>query len=168
MMKAFRQQHFERSRAAYADKAKGSIVEHLLSSEQLIRIQDAFVPEDADAKRSLSVTAALGHRLAFLLSYAGALRCESTRSLELSDLSTLFVEKEGRKGCILLILSLGQGKTNHFGKLDRTAIMRHRSPEMCAVGALALYLFCRFHLRHEQFPSFAKSEEFFIIKYFSL
>ena len=164
MMKAFRKQAFERSRETYADKAKGSIVEHLLSSTQLVSIQDAFVPEGADAKRSISVTAALGHRLAFLLSYAGALRCESTRNLELSDLSTLFVEKEGPKGCTLLVLSLGQGKTNHFGRLDRTAIMRHRLPEMCAVGALGLYLFCRFHMRHEPFPSFARSGDFFYNK----
>ena len=164
MMKAFKRQNFNRSRETYADKTKGSIVEHLLSSTQLISIQDAFVPEGVEAERSISVTAALGHRLAFLLSYAGALRCESTRNLEISDLSTLFVEKEGPKGCTLLVLSLGQGKTNHFGKLDRTAIMRHRLPEMCAVGALGLYLFCRFHLRHEPFPSFARSEDFFYNK----
>ncbi|CAD6566536.1 MAG: hypothetical protein TREMPRED_002724 [Tremellales sp. Tagirdzhanova-0007] len=45
MMKAFKRQIFNRSRETYADKAKGSIVEHLLSSTQLISIQDAFVPE---------------------------------------------------------------------------------------------------------------------------
>ena len=42
--------------------------------------------------------------------------------------------------------------------------MRHRSPEMCAVGALAIYFFCRFHMRNEQFPSFAQSEDFFYNK----
>ena len=78
----------------------------LLTTQQLISIQDAFVPvagSDASGDAT-SQTAQFGHRLAFLLSYAGALRGESTRTIELSDLSTVFAENEGQKGCNLLVL----------------------------------------------------------------
>ena len=142
-MKSFARLSQQTDRIACADKAKGSIVDNLLSSSQLIDIQDAFVPavNSTASTRSTSLTADLGHRLAFMLSYSGALRCETTRNLELSDLSVVTAEKEGRTGCVLLVLSLGQGKTNQFGRIDRTAIMRHIRPEMCAQGALAVYFF---------------------------
>ena len=148
------------------DKAKNSAIEYHLTTAQLSAIADGFLPlpNSLAAKNPLSNTAALGHRLSFLLSYAAALRGESTRLFELSDLSTIFAEKEGANGATLVVMTLGQGKTNKFGKYDRTAIMRHRHVELCAQGALALYLFCRFHLRGELFPSFQTSKEWFFNK----
>ena len=148
------------------DKAKGSSIEYHLTTQQLSAIADGFIPLPGTvaSRSSPSNTAALGHRLSFLLSYAAALRGESTRLFELSDLSTIFAEKEGAAGATLLVMTLGQGKTNKFGKYDRTAIMRHRHVELCAQGAVATYLFCRFHLRGEQFPSFQTSKDWFFNK----
>ena len=83
---------------------------------------------------------------------------------ELSDLSTIFAEKVGAAGATLLVMTLGQGKTNKFGKYDRTAIIRHHHVEFCAQGAVATYLFCRFQLRGEQFPSFQTSKDWFFDK----
>ena len=83
--------------------------------------------------------------------------------IELSDLSTVFAEKEGANGCELLVLTLGEGKTNKYGRYTRSAIMRHRDVEMCAIGALALYLFSRYH-RGETFPTFGQREDWFFEK----
>ena len=165
-MKSLSRQGHLRNRLNMKDKAKNSSIEYHLTTAQLSAIADGFVPlPNSLAIRSpLSNTAALGHRLSFLLSYAAALRGESTRLFELSDLSTIFAEKEGANGATLVVMTLGQGKTNKFGKYDRTAIMRHRRVELCAQGGLALYLFCRFHLRGEQFPSFQTSKDWFFNK----
>ena len=165
-MKYFRIQAHSRNRINCVDKARNSIIENFITSKQLCSIQDAFIPlsDDPAALNQTSLTCQLAARMAFLLSYAGALRGESTRMIELSDLSSVFAEKEGAKGCDLLVLTLGEGKTNKYGKYTRSAIMRHRDVEMCATGALALYLFSRYHFRGEPFPSFDRREHWFFEK----
>lgn len=151
---------FENDRIAAVDKAKGSAIEDTFTYRDLTRIQDAFLPKSDDpaAGRALSLAAAFSHRAAFLLSYHGALRCESTRHLDFSDLATIFAENEGLKGSHLLLLTLGKGKTNRFGKYDRTALMRSKNVEMCAHGALALLLFIRHHVRGAPQISFELNE----------
>jgi hypothetical protein len=47
-----------------------------------------------------------------------------------------------------------QGKTNAEGRIDQTGVLRHRDPSLCAVGAIALHLFSRFHLAKESRPNF--------------
>ena len=42
--------------------------------------------------------------------------------------------------------------------------MRHRDVAMCAQGALALYLSCRYHIRGEAFPTFGESKDWFFEK----
>lgn len=164
-VKSLRTHAAETKRSNCHDKAKGSHIDNWLTTSQLVRIQDAFLDlPPGKAGRKSSLGAALAHRTAFLLSYAGALRCESTRNLELSDMSSLFAEGEGSSPCTLLILTLGQGKTNKYGKYDRTAVMRHRQPELCAQSAVALYLFYRFHELGHAFPSFEASRDWFFNK----
>jgi hypothetical protein len=157
---------FQRNRVSCNDKAKGSIIESIMSRHDLNKIQKAFLPspDEAAAERSQFLSAHLGHRFAFLLSYAATLRCESTRLLELSDLASIRFDDEGRNGADILVWSLGQGKTNQFGKIDRTAVMRHVDVEMCCQGATALALFDRFHIRKNPFPSFDRSINWYYLK----
>ena len=137
-------------------------MDNWLTLAQIRGITDAFLPPALSNRRSL--VAALGHRLSWLMSYAGCLRGDSVRKLELSDLLTLHLEGEGSTPCNLMVLTLGQGKTNRFGKYDRTAIMRHREPNLCSQGALALYFVALWEVLEEDFPSFHRSSDFFQIK----
>ena len=48
-----------------------------------------------------------------------------------------------------------EGKTNINSRLDFHASLRHRHPELCSVGAVALYFFSMFHIIKQQRPDFA-------------
>jgi hypothetical protein len=39
-----------------------------------------------------------------------------------------------------------EGKTNTNGRIDEHGAFRHRLPELCPVGALAIHLFAYFHV----------------------
>ena len=80
----FRRNTAERNRYSCVDKAKNSIIESYLTTQPLISIKDVIVPvAGSDASgNATSQTAQFAHRLVFLLSFAGALRGESTRTIE--------------------------------------------------------------------------------------
>ena len=48
-----------------------------------------------------------------------------------------------------------QGKTNRNGRIDFHGTFRHRHPELCAVGAVALHLYFTFHVAKCPKPDFA-------------
>ena len=58
------------------------------------------------------------------------------------------------------------GKMNHQGNIESCGALRHRDYRVCPVGALAVYLFWRWHCSGESFPVFRKSEDWFTIRLF--
>ena len=89
-----------------------------------------------------------------LLDHTMLLRGHSTRACQLADLFTLEFQNEGVTPCWPVIMVMDQGKTNQFGKREYAACIRNREVITCPVGALAFYLFYRWHRGGESFPDF--------------
>ena len=53
------------------------------------------------------------------------------------------------------------GKTNQHGKIEYGSSIRHKKVELCSVGALAVYLFSRFHFENEAFPDFSERKNWY-------
>jgi hypothetical protein len=49
---------------------------------------------------------------------------------------------------------IDNGKTNNMGKRQYLGCMRHKEVLFCSQGALAQYLFHRFHLARHPWPDF--------------
>lgn len=60
--------------------------------------------------------------------------------------------------------NLKLGKTNQHGRIEYGAVLRHRSHKSCLIGALAVYLFWRWHCSGESFPCFRTSQDWYNIK----
>jgi hypothetical protein len=89
------------------------------------------------------------YRFTFLMSNFGILRGESLFKAELSDLTSIELVNEGTiHKCTVLVMRIAIGKTNELKTLYGR-IMRHKSLHLCGIGALAMYLFSRFHVSNE-------------------
>ena len=87
----------------------------------------------------------LRDRFCFLMTFSGILRGESLFNCDLSDLCDVIHESPSSGIAVhILVMRIAQGKTNGLKTLYGR-VMRHRDVNQCAVGALALYLFARFH-----------------------
>lgn len=87
--------------------------------------------------------ASLRNRFTMLMTLCGLMRGESMEQADLSDL--LDFHWKGPRDpheMHILIMQICQGKTNDDKKIWGRA-MRHRDVKMCAIGALALYLWYR-------------------------
>jgi hypothetical protein len=89
------------------------------------------------------------------------LRDHSTRACQLPDLFTLEFENEGVTPYWPVIMVMDQGKTNQFGKREHAACIRNRELIACPVGALAFYLFYRWHRGGEHFPDFTSRQHWY-------
>lgn len=56
------------------------------------------------------------------------------------------------------------GKTNQEGNRVYMGAMRHRNPMLCTMGALAQYLFWRWHMSGEPAPSFQRKQDWYRLK----
>jgi hypothetical protein len=83
------------------------------------------------------------------------LRGHSTRACQLPDLLTLEFRNEGVTPSCPVITVIGQEKTNQFGKRECAACLRNKEVIAYPIGALAFYLFYRWHRGEENFPDFA-------------
>jgi hypothetical protein len=85
--------------------------------------------------------------------------------MELADMSLLeFPREEGPTPCFALIFLLSNGKTNKTGKKQFMGALRHHDPLLCTQGALAQYLFWRWHISGEQPPSFQRRQNWYRTK----
>lgn len=93
------------------------------------------------------------------------LRGESRRVCELPDLGLLsFPSTEGASQCFGVAQTLTNGKTNKWGKKQFMGAMRHKDPLLCSMGALAQYLFWRWHTNREEPPCFDKRSSWYNTK----
>lgn len=104
-------------------------------------------------------------RLDVLLGHFYVTRGESRRMAELTDLYPItFHEDEGPTVCDAAILTMSNGKTNKYGRVHHMGAIRHKNPLVCPVGALAAYLFYRWHCSDEKFPSFNRRDDWYNTK----
>ncbi|KUF85863.1 26S proteasome non-ATPase regulatory subunit 12 [Phytophthora nicotianae] len=75
------------------------------------------------------------------------------------------LDGEGYQTCTALVLLIQHGKTNTFGKMQHVGYMRNKDVRICPVGAAAFYFFHLFHVDREPFPSFAKSQDWYDLKF---
>ncbi|CAD6946408.1 unnamed protein product [Tilletia laevis] len=83
-------------------------------------------------------------RFDFLMQHAIMGRSEDLRHAKLSSLYLYTT-------CKAVVVSIRHSKTNTEARREFGIAARHKNVETCPIGALALYLFQRFHLRNE-FP----------------
>ena len=132
--------------------------------------------------------------LDFLLGHAMLLRQGNRLAIELPDLFSMDLPREGQRGqawCFVVILDHGKlpsslpstknsfflefpklnasisstiGKNNQHGRREYGAALRHRDPQSCLIGALAIYLFWRWHRSGEAFPCFRESQDWYPVR----
>ncbi|KAG2214157.1 hypothetical protein INT45_002647 [Circinella minor] len=105
----------------------------------------------------------LCNRLDFLLGHAILGRGETKRMMQLPDLFSTELADEGPSKCISLVITMNKGKTNQHGRLEYGAAIRHRSVEVCPLGAMAFHFFCRWHMENESFPEFTARQDWYDI-----
>ena len=105
--------------------------------------------DSSNSKKSLF--ASLRHRFSFLMNYASILRSESLHLAELSDLRVFAIKRPADIDKMAVVLMECQtGKTIKAGSPSQFArATRHKNVMCCPIGALAMYLFLRFHVTEE-------------------
>ena len=93
-------------------------------------------------------------RFTFLSTAQTCTRHEATLSCKLSAFEFAEVKLKGElKPYPLLVRNIYKGKTNQedSATILQAKSIRHKDPKFCEQGALAMCLFCRFHLHKEEF-----------------
>ncbi|KAG7364177.1 centromere DNA-binding like protein [Nitzschia inconspicua] len=105
---------------------------------------------DSNGRSWRQTVANLRHRYCLLFLTSGILRCESLTKADLSDHFSFYLPQRDQDihPMLLLIMQIAEGKVNNgrtlFGRATRPKL-----PQFCPVGALAMYLQCRFHVTRE-------------------
>ena len=137
-----------------------------------LTIQDGYSPETFSrvvracwqsapagiVKASVSTSTFAGLRTAVDLLFAHnmLLRSESQRHIQLPDLFALPLAHEGPSPCVAAVLITDQGKKNQFGKIQYSAVVRHRDVRVCTIAHLAAYLVYRWDITGEAPPRFQR------------
>ena len=109
----------------------------------------------------------LRDRYTFLMSTQTCTRHEATLSCMLQGFEVADVDAPNELETYwILTRNIYKGKTNQA--LSRTVLqaksVRHKDPKLCEQGALAMYLFARFHVHDEDFDLLDKSNDWMKIK----
>ena len=98
------------------------------------------------------------------MSHYALLRGEIVSQLELADMHSVQLENEDFTECIALVFVLRQGKMNQFGRNDFGAFIRSKDVRVCPMSTVELYLYWRFHVENEPFPSMRSSGEWINVR----
>jgi hypothetical protein len=143
LLRTYKRKRAMNKRVEYQDRGEGT-VQDAYTMEELGRVAAYFF--------RLGTRKGLRDRMDLLLGHALMARGESTRKIQLPDLFAMDLKDEGPSECVAAMVIMDQGKVNQFGRVEYGGFIRHRDVEVCAVGALAIYLFWRFHVVGEAFP----------------
>ncbi|KAE8235566.1 hypothetical protein A4X13_0g9449, partial [Tilletia indica] len=144
----------KRKRDQYEDRQAGTIQDGY-SHAIFTRINNYYLQQ-----HELNHNAAR-NRFDHLFGHAILARGETMRNAQLADLFILPLPNEGAQPCHGVVLIMNNGKTNQFGRLEYGGCMRYKEILECPHAALAIYLFERFHILGEPFPSFARREDWY-------
>lgn len=145
LLQEYRLGETQRKRDMYVDRHENTVNDGY-QKDQLQELADYYLRKDTPHD--------LRNRTDLLIGYGILARSQSTRFIEFPDMFSLEVENEGPTPCHALVIIMNKGKTNQHGKLEYGATMRNKDVRKCPIGALAIYLFSRFHLEGEDFPVF--------------
>ncbi|ETP08742.1 hypothetical protein F441_15343 [Phytophthora nicotianae CJ01A1] len=160
LLKLTQSEEDNRKRKNYEDRGADTLLDGYTATEQIQQVASYFWDTKGDSGTSLR------NLLAFLLSHYALMRGESVRMLELADLHSIPLENEGYNPCraLVMVMVMGQGKTNQVGRVEVGACMRHKNVRVCGHGMLAIYLFWRWHVDGEKFPDFTSSSCWYDLK----
>ena len=96
----------------------------------------------------------LRDKVCFLMSHSMLLRSQNALGMQLSFLQSFTVPNQGPSEFLGISAKINYGKQNSHGKDEFGNCVRHRSANVCPVGAVAKHLFARFHIAGEAFPCF--------------
>ena len=87
-------------------------------------------------------------------------RGDDARRCRIADLFLVRIPKTaiGPDECVSLCILSKQGKANQMGKTEYGYMFRGRNPTSCAIGALALWLYYRYHVFGEAPPDLMTAE----------
>ena len=85
---------------------------------------------------------------------------------ELPDLFLDDIPDQGLCQCKAVISVLNKGKTNHFGKEEFAATLRHMDVLTCPQSKMSFYFAHRFDISEEELPNFENNETWFGITLF--
>ena len=138
---------FKRVRALHEDRAINSILDSYTPE-----VMTAFVRDTWSGERF--VEQRLRTLLDFLWGHHLLLRGQLRRSAEFADMFVMEFPNEGTQPCHCWIFMIDNGKTNDTNKRQYMGCMRHKEVLFCSQGALAQYLFYRFHIAEHPWPDF--------------
>jgi len=136
-------------------KSKGTTAD-TYTKEELRRLAIWCLQSFSGSKAQVHI--GIRDRALLLLSTSIAFRGDSCRGVLLSDLllRTIPMMNVGFNSELLALVVLAdQAKTNSNGRVDEHGAFRHRHPELCCLGSLALYLFSHFQVQEKSRPNFA-------------
>jgi Centromere DNA-binding protein complex CBF3 subunit, domain 2 len=107
---------------------------------------------------NLNTIYGLRHRADDLLRFSMMCRGQVTRRLMMSRLGLWSLDNLSQPNMFAMFATFNESKTNHFGHQEQAGCIRHKDPTMCPIGALALYLFARFHILNEEWPDMTRRE----------
>jgi hypothetical protein len=104
--------------------------------------------------------------LDFLVGHFFLVRGEQRRMAELADMFVMQLPTESTsQECWCWVMAFDNGKTNSSGKKQYLGALRNRDFRICPIGALAVYMFTRFHVKKEAWPSLRSLEDWDRIKF---
>ena len=136
-------------------------------------ILDAYTPQDLQnfvrhcwtAGTRANVDSYMRTLLDFLVGHYFLVRGELRRVAELADMFVMHLPTESTsQECWCWILVFDNGKTNSSGKKQYLGALRNRDFRICPIGALAMYLFTRFHVKKEAWPNLRSPKDWDRIK----
>ena len=134
---------------------------------------DAYTPGDLQnfvrhcwtAGTRANVDSYMRTLLDFLVGHFFLVRGEQRRMAELADMFVMQLPTESTsQECWCWVMVFDNGKTNSSGKKQYLGALRNRDFRICPIGALAMYLFTRFHVKKEEWPSLRSPEDWDRIK----
>lgn len=155
---ALRRGQHRTKREQYADRGRGTLQDGY-TRDQFVACLAGLWQQGAESQHYAEQH--LRTACDLLLNHTMLLRGHSTRACQLADLFTLEFQNEGVTPCWPVIMVMDQGKTNQFGKREYAACIRNRDVLTCPVGALAFYLFYRWHRGGESFPDFTSRRHWY-------
>ena len=130
------------------------VTEKFLYPELYPLIEEHLWNEHVTGKNWKYLASTMRTRYIFLSTTQTCTRHEATVSCKLSAFEFLEVKLKGElKPYPVLIRNIYHGKNNQedSATILQAKSIRHKDVELCEQGALAMYLFCRFHVHQEEF-----------------
>jgi len=130
LLESIKKSECERNRSTYADRQENTLLDGFTTSRQVAEVMDWYLHGNKSS--------GLRDRMCLSLTIFNLLRGQTMRLMELADLFSLELEREGVMECHAVVMIMRQGKTNTSNRLDYAASLRNANVNVCPHGALAL------------------------------